>query len=109
MLEAETLADAAAGSPLTVGYPNPEQSRMLSPTAPACIAQDDVEPLLLEHLRASPHASVELGARPTGLFADADGVRRPRVLTGAAARTHFPTRRRAMAPAVPSAARSAYG
>ena len=75
MLEAETLADAAAGSPLTVGYPNPEQSRMLSPTAPACIAQDDVEPLLLEHLRAAPHARVELGTQLTGLFADADGVR----------------------------------
>ena len=70
MLEAETLADAAAGSPLAVGYPNPEQSRMLSPTAPACVAQDDVEPLLLEHLRASPHARVELGTELTGLFAD---------------------------------------
>jgi putative polyketide hydroxylase len=90
MLEAETLADAAAGSPLTVGYPNPEQSRMLSPTAPACIAQDDVEPLLLEHLRASPHARVELGTQLTGLFADADGVRADLrdVRTGAVRRVH---------------------
>ena len=52
--QAETLADAAAGTPLAVGYPSPDQSRMVSPTAPACVAQDDVEPLLLEHLRAAP-------------------------------------------------------
>ncbi len=75
MLEAETLAAAAAGSAIPVGYPNPDQSRMLSPTAPACIAQDVVEPLLLDHLRASPHARIELGTQLTGLFASADGVR----------------------------------
>jgi 2-polyprenyl-6-methoxyphenol hydroxylase-like FAD-dependent oxidoreductase len=48
MLESETLADAAAGTALAVGYPSPQQSRMISPTTPACVAQDDVEPLLLE-------------------------------------------------------------
>ena len=58
MLESETLADAAAGTALPVGYPSPEQSRMVSPTAPACVAQDDLEPLLLEHLRAAPQARV---------------------------------------------------
>ena len=67
MLESETLADAAAGTALTVGYPSTEQSRMVSPTAPACVAQDDVEPLLLEHLRASPQARVELGTELTGV------------------------------------------
>ena len=36
---------------------------MLSPVAPACVAQDDVEPLLLAHLRAQPGARVELGVR----------------------------------------------
>jgi putative polyketide hydroxylase len=75
MLEAETLADAATGTPIDVGYPTAEQSRMVSPTAPACIAQDDLEPLLLEHLRATPHASVELGTELTGLLATADGAR----------------------------------
>src|SRR4051794_38763428 len=41
MLEAETLADAGAGTPILVGVPSPEQSRALSPTAPACIPQDE--------------------------------------------------------------------
>src|ERR1700754_2391299 len=36
MLEAATLADVDAGTALEVGYPSPEQSRMVSPTAPAC-------------------------------------------------------------------------
>jgi putative polyketide hydroxylase len=75
MLEAETLADAAAGTPLVVGYPTPEESRMVSPTTPACVAQDDVEPLLLEHLRAAPRARVELGTEVTGVFAGPDGAR----------------------------------
>jgi putative polyketide hydroxylase len=75
MLEAETLADAAAGTAIAVGYPDAEQSRMVSPTAPACVAQDDVEPLLLEHLRAAPHAHVELGTELTGIFAGPDGAR----------------------------------
>src|SRR3954454_2501067 len=44
MLGSETLADAAAGTALPVGYPSPQQSRMISPTTPACVAQDDVEP-----------------------------------------------------------------
>jgi putative polyketide hydroxylase len=75
MLESETLADAGAGTALPVGYPSAEQSRMISPTAPACIAQDDVEPLLLEHVRAAGRAHVELGTELTGLFAGRDGAR----------------------------------
>src|SRR5215207_10127500 len=75
MLESETLADAAAGTAIAVGYPDAEQSRMVSPTAPACVAQDDVEPLLLEHLRAAPHAHVELGTELTGIYAGPDGAR----------------------------------
>ncbi len=75
MLESETLADARAGTALPVGYPNPEESRMISPTAPACVAQDDVEPLLLEHLRAAPRARVELGTELTGIFAGSGGAR----------------------------------
>jgi len=75
MLESETLADAAAGTAIEVGYPTAEQSRMVSPTAPACVAQDDLEPLLLEHLRATPRARVELGSELTGLLATPDGAR----------------------------------
>jgi putative polyketide hydroxylase len=75
MLETETLADAAAGTAIQVGYPSAEQSRMLSPTAPACVAQDDVEPLLLAHLRAAPRARVELGTELTGVLLGPDGAR----------------------------------
>lgn len=77
LLESETLADAAAGSALPVGYPGAEQSRMISPTAPACVAQDDLEPLLLGYLRAAaaPHGRVELGTELTGILARRDGVR----------------------------------
>jgi putative polyketide hydroxylase len=75
MLESETLADAAAGTAIEVGYPTSEQSRMVSPTAPACVAQDVLEPLLLQYLRAAPHARVELGSELTGLFATPDGAR----------------------------------
>ena len=67
MLVSETLADAAAGTALAVGYPSPAQSRMVSPTAPACVAQDDVEPLLLERLRAASRARVELGTELAGV------------------------------------------
>ena len=85
-LDAPTLADADAGTPLWVGYPNPEQARMLSPTAPACIAQDDVEPLLLAHVPGD----VELGTEFVGLVAAADGarVRLRDVRTGALRTVH---------------------
>jgi putative polyketide hydroxylase len=90
MLESETLADAAAGTTIAVGYPNLEQSRMVSPTAPACVAQDDLEPLLLEHLRAAPHARVALGTELTGIVAGSDGVRADLrdVRTGALSTVH---------------------
>src|SRR4051812_25108367 len=75
MLETETLAAAAAGTAIAVGYPSAAQSRMVSPTAPACVAQDDLEPLLLERLRAAPHARVALGSEVTGLAAGPFGAR----------------------------------
>jgi putative polyketide hydroxylase len=75
MLEAETLADAGDGSALEVGYPSREQSRVLSPVEPACVAQDDVEPLLLAHLRDQSSVRVELGSELTGVWAAPDGAR----------------------------------
>src|SRR5215213_1265361 len=73
MLDAETLAAVAAGTPLEVGYPSPEQSRMVRPTTPACIAQDDVEPLLLEHLRAAG-GRIALGTELTSIVETGDGA-----------------------------------
>jgi putative polyketide hydroxylase len=90
MLESDTLADAASGNALPVGYPSEEQSRMLSPTAPACVAQDDLEPLLLERLRESPLARIELGTEVTGVSAGPGGacVELCDVETGAPATVH---------------------
>jgi 2-polyprenyl-6-methoxyphenol hydroxylase-like FAD-dependent oxidoreductase len=58
----ETLALASAGSPLPVGYPSREQAALVSPSAPACVPQDRLEPVLLDHLRSLPAARVLLGA-----------------------------------------------
>jgi 2-polyprenyl-6-methoxyphenol hydroxylase-like FAD-dependent oxidoreductase len=71
LLLTETLAEAAGGEALEVGYPTREQSRLVSPVEVACIAQDDVEPLLLERVRES----VELGAEVTGVAVEGDGAR----------------------------------
>ncbi|MFL5835890.1 MAG: FAD-dependent monooxygenase [Solirubrobacteraceae bacterium] len=75
MLDGETLADAASGSLLWVGYPNREQSRALSPVDVACVAQDEVEPLLLAHLREQRSARVSLGTELTRVWVGVDGVR----------------------------------
>src|SRR5690349_11160380 len=71
----QTLAAASAGDAVEVGYPSPEQSRLLSPTTPACVAQDEVEPLLLEHLRSRPNVTVALGTEVAGIFAGPGGAR----------------------------------
>jgi 2-polyprenyl-6-methoxyphenol hydroxylase-like FAD-dependent oxidoreductase len=90
MLESETLAGAAAGTVIQVGYPSREQSRMISPTTPACVAQDDLEPLLLDQLRAATSARVELGTELTGVIAGPDGARADQrdVRTGAPRTVH---------------------
>ena len=56
------------------GFPTAEQSAVISPTAPACVPQDHLEPVLLDHLRSYPSARVELGTEVVGVEADADGV-----------------------------------
>jgi putative polyketide hydroxylase len=47
---------------------------LVSPTAPACVPQDQLEPVLLEHLRSLPAARVQLGAELTGVDNSRDGV-----------------------------------
>jgi putative polyketide hydroxylase len=87
MLRTETLADAPAGEAVQVGFPSPEQAGVLSPTAPACIAQDDVEPILLAHLRSHEHARVQLGVEVTAASADGHVVLRD-VCTGGRRTVH---------------------
>ncbi len=70
----ETLARAAEGSAHAVGYPTREQSAVLSPTGPACVPQDHLEPVLLEHLRSMPAAGVELGTEVVDVAEGPDAV-----------------------------------
>src|SRR3954469_8736059 len=58
--QSETLAPVAAGSMSPAGMPTREQAAVLSPTAPACVPQDHLEPVLLEHLRSLPGTRVHL-------------------------------------------------
>jgi putative polyketide hydroxylase len=64
----------AAGQANPTSFPTREQSAVLSPTAPASVPQDHVEPVLLDHLRSFPSARVELGTEVIGLDNGTDGA-----------------------------------
>ncbi len=70
-----TLARAESGVPFPAGIPTREQSAALSPTAPLCVAQDELEPVMLEHLRALGLTRVEFATEVTGVESGPDGVR----------------------------------
>ena len=73
--EAPTLAAApSTGAPFSLGVPTREQSAALSPTAPACVGQDHVEPVLLRHLRGLPGARVLVGTELVDVTVRPDGV-----------------------------------
>lgn len=61
MWHCETLAEAAAGTALSVGLPTRAQSAVVSPSHPACAPQDHVEPVLVAHLRSLDAAQVRFG------------------------------------------------
>jgi putative polyketide hydroxylase len=64
----------AAGDAHLTSFPTREQSAVLSPTAPASVPQDHVEPVLLDHLRSFGAARVELGTEVIGLDNGTDGA-----------------------------------
>jgi 2-polyprenyl-6-methoxyphenol hydroxylase-like FAD-dependent oxidoreductase len=70
-----TLARASAGASIPLGFPSREQAALVSPTAPAAVPQDHLEPVLLDHLRGFGTARVELGTEVTGVEATPAGVR----------------------------------
>jgi putative polyketide hydroxylase len=61
MLVTTTMAEAAQGSLIEVGYPTIKESAVLSPTRPAAVPQDHLETVLLDHLRGLPAAHIEVG------------------------------------------------
>jgi putative polyketide hydroxylase len=69
----ETLAAAAAGEAVDAGFPSREQSLLLSPTAPAGVARDHLEPVLEGHLEALGVGHLERGTAVTALKRHSDG------------------------------------
>ncbi len=74
-LATETLASAGSGEPFSLGFPSREASALVSPTGPACVPQDELEPALMRHLRATGLVRVAMGAELALAGAGADGVR----------------------------------
>ncbi|WAM14584.1 FAD-dependent monooxygenase [Rhodococcus sp. JS3073] len=64
----------AAGDTHLTSFPTREQSAVLSPTAPASVPQDHLEPVLLDHLRSFGTARVEMGTEVVGLDGRTDDV-----------------------------------
>ncbi len=79
-----TLADARDGQAIQVGLPTREQALVVSATSPACLAQDELEPLLEEHLGSLGSVRLERGAELVALERASDGGH---VLTVASADT----------------------
>jgi len=73
-LATPTLADAASGTPVEVGFPTRAQSAVVSPTGPACIPQDELERVMEEHLASLPAARIERGVEVIGVDSRDDGV-----------------------------------
>ncbi|WP_225839756.1 FAD-dependent monooxygenase [Streptomyces sp. NK08204] len=66
---------AGTGSELPMAIPTRAEAAVISPTQPAWAPQDDMESVLLAHLRTMPTAAVRLGCELTGLRQDDNGVR----------------------------------
>jgi 2-polyprenyl-6-methoxyphenol hydroxylase-like FAD-dependent oxidoreductase len=69
----ETLT-SPEGTTIPLGLPSREQAAALSPTGPVCVAQDDLEPVLLRHVRELGQTDVRFGTELVGLESRADGV-----------------------------------
>ena len=69
-----TLAEAASGQGIAAGFPTPDQSAVMSPTTPASVPQDQLEPVLLDHLRTYPSARVELGTEVVAVETGGEGA-----------------------------------
>ena len=73
MLATRTLAGAASGQQIDVGYPTTAQSAELSPTRPGCVPQDHLESVLLTHLRGLAAARVHSGVSVDDIRRTAEG------------------------------------
>jgi len=62
------------GTELPLGNPSDAEAALASPTRPAWAAQDHHEPIMFEHLRRLPGASIRLGCQLLGAAQDDQGV-----------------------------------
>jgi 2-polyprenyl-6-methoxyphenol hydroxylase-like FAD-dependent oxidoreductase len=62
-----TLAAADRGQAVEVGLPTRAQAALVSPTSPACLAQDALEPLLEEHVGSFRNVRLERKVELVGL------------------------------------------
>jgi putative polyketide hydroxylase len=69
-----TLAAVRDGEAIPTSFPTREQSPLISPSGPACVPQDHLEPVLLDHFRSLPAARVALGTEVLGVDGRAGGV-----------------------------------
>ena len=63
------------GTELPLGSPSDAEAALASPTRPAWVAQDHHEPVMFEHLRSLPRASIRLGCQLLGVTQDDGGIR----------------------------------
>src|SRR4029450_5655858 len=70
---AETLA-SPGGALLPLGHPDFEEAAAASPTTPAAVPQDHLEPVLRRHLEGLGLAEVRFGTELVTLDQDPDGV-----------------------------------
>ena len=68
-----TLAAASQGHTIEAGFPTREQAVIVSPTAPTSLGQDELEPLLEEHLGSFASIRLERGVELTALEPGSDG------------------------------------
>ncbi|GAA3211195.1 FAD-dependent monooxygenase [Dactylosporangium siamense] len=65
---------APEGFVADVGFPTRDQALEVSPTWPACVPQDALEQILLEHLRGFPNVRIHQATEVTDLYDGPDGT-----------------------------------
>ena len=72
---ADTLAESEeSGQSIEVGFPNLDQSGVLSPAPPAAVPQDHLEPILERYVRSLGPARVQRSVSVVGLEEEEDGM-----------------------------------
>jgi putative polyketide hydroxylase len=71
--DCRTLAAADDGAPIPVGLPTREQAALVSPTEPLCLGQDELEPVLEDHVGSLASVRLERGVELVALEQTSNG------------------------------------